>query len=47
MTLGQWMIVWLGVLLVVVFGAHWLFMRWFRKTAGHRAAVTCRPEADR
>jgi len=46
-TLGQWMIIWLAVLLTVVFGVHWLFMRWFRKTAGYRAAVTGRPEADR
>ena len=46
MTLGQWMIIWLAVLLVVVFGAHWLLVRWFRKTEGYRAYIEGRPRRD-
>jgi len=47
MTLGQWMTIWLAVLLVVVLSAHRLLLQRLRRSAGYQALVTGRPERDR
>jgi len=46
MTLGQWMTIWLAVLLAIVFSAHRLIIRRLRRSKGYQSIVTGRPESD-
>jgi len=46
MTLGQWMTIWLAVLLLAVFSAHRILLARLRRSKGYQSILTGQPERD-